>query len=214
MRRLPEHEHRDLSPIRPLGFAHDNTGRAPFQATAESRTPSHQRTTTMYVSEELQPEPYFRSPDLPHLLNYRAGMLSDFRVRDPDIAIGLKSILFKGATSGWTTPKSMNSDAIDASVAVDLVRTPGYRETVPIPTLTEEQARQAFSVVPSDYWQLYCRTCRDCGHSTFTRPMLNPNQRMYFAYRYYLEQGKGNPTMAQFLEQKTERQVQLAKERA
>ena len=36
---------------------------------------------------------------------------------------------------------------------------------------------------------------------------------MYSAYRYYLDQFKGNPTMAQFLKQKTERRVQLAKER-
>ena len=108
----------------------------------------------------------------------------------------------------------MNFDAIAASVGVDLVTTPVHRETVPIATLTEEQTRQAFSVVPSDYWKLNCWTCRDCGHSTFTCPTLPPNQRMYFAYRYYLDQIKGNPTMAQFLEQKMERRVQLAKERA
>ena len=62
----------------------------------------------MYVSEEQQPEPYFRNPDLTHLLNHRAGMLSEFRVRDPEtacnIAIGLESILFTGATFGSTTP--------------------------------------------------------------------------------------------------------------
>ena len=145
-------------------------------------------------------------------------MLSHFRVRDPEtahnIAIGLESILFTGAISGSTTPKSMNSDAIAASVGADLVRTPVHRETIPIPASTEEQTRQAFSVVPSDYWQLNCWTCRDCGHSTFTCPTLTLNQRMYFAYRYYLYQSKGNPTMAQFLEQKTGRRVKLAKERA
>ena len=140
-------------------------------------------------------------------------MLSDFRVRDPEtartIAIGLESILFKGATSGSTTPKSMNFYAIAASVGRDLVRTPVHRETVPIPTLTEEQTRQAFSAVPSDYWQLNCWTCRDCVHSTFTCLTLTSNQRMYFAYRYYLDQIKGNLTMA--LSNKTERRVQLAK---
>ena len=172
----------------------------------------------MYVSDEPQPEPYFRNPDLPHLLNLRAGMLSDFRVRDPEtagnIAIGLDSILFTGAASGSTTPTSMSSGAIAASVGADLARTPVHRETVPIPTLTEEQTRKAFSVVPSDYWQLKCWTCRDCGHWTFTCPTLTPNQRIYFAYRYYLDQIRGNPTMAQFLERKTERRVQLSKERA
>ena len=50
----------------------------------------------------------------------------------------------------------MISDAIAASVGVYLVRTPVHRETVPIPTLTEDQTRQAFSVVTSDYWQLKC----------------------------------------------------------
>ena len=188
IRRLPEHEQRDLTSIRQLAFAQGNTVRAQSQATAKARTPSHRRTPTMYVSEEQQPEPYFRNPDLSDLLNHRAGMLSDFRVRDPEtarnIAIGLESILLTGATSGSTTPTSMNSDAIPASVGVELIRTPVHREAFPIPTLTEEQTRQAFSVVTSDYWQLNCWTCRDCGHSTFTCPTLTPNQRMYFAYRY------------------------------
>ena len=145
-------------------------------------------------------------------------MLSDFRVRDPEtarnIAIGLESILFTGATSSSTTATSMKLDAIAASVGVDLARTPVHREIVPIPTLTKEQTRQAFFVVPSDYWQLNCWTCRDCGNLTFTCPTLSPNQRMYFAYRYYLDQIIGNPTMAQFLEKKTKRRAQLAKERA
>ena len=127
MRRLPEHEQRDLTSIRRLAFAQGNTVRAQSQATANARTPLHRRTPTMCVSEEQQPEPYFRNPDLPHLLNHRAGMLSDFPVRDPEtarnIAIGLESILFAGATSSSNTPISMHYDAIAASVGVDLVRT-------------------------------------------------------------------------------------------
>ena len=95
----------------------------------------------------------------------------------------------------------MNADAIAASVGVSFVKTPVHRETVPIPTLTEDQTRQAFSVVPSNYWQLNCWTCRDSVDSTFTCPKLTPNQRMYFAYRYYLDQIEGNTTIAQFLEQ-------------
>ena len=100
MHRLPEHEQRDLTSIRPLAFAQGNTVRAQSQAMAKARTPPHRQTPTIYVSEEQQPEPYFRNPDLPHLLNHRAGILSDFRVRDPDTArktaIGLESILFTG----------------------------------------------------------------------------------------------------------------------
>ena len=78
MRRLPEHEQHDLTSIHRLAFAQGNTVRAQSQATAKARAPSHRRTPTRYVSEEQQPEPYFRHPDLPHLLNHRAGMLSDF----------------------------------------------------------------------------------------------------------------------------------------
>lgn len=142
----------------------------------------------MYWSEEQPPQPYLRNPDLPHLLKRRAGMLSDFRVRDPEtarnITIGFESILFIGATSGSTTATSTNLDAIAAPVGVDLVRTPVHHQTVPIPTLTEEQRRKAPSVFPEDHWQLNCWTCRYCGHSTFTCPTLAPNQRMYFAERY------------------------------
>ena len=90
-------------------------------------------------------------------------MLSDFRVRDPEtarnIAIGLESILFTGATSGSTGPTSKNSDATAASVGVERVRTPVHSETVPIPTLTEEKTRQSFSVGPPAYWQLNSWTC-------------------------------------------------------
>ena len=185
---------------------------------AKARIYSLLRTPTMKVSEEEQPEPYFRNSDLPHLLNHRTGILYDFLARDPEaarnFAIGPESIPVTGATFDSATQTSMNTDAIAASVRVYLVRTPFHRENVPISTLTEEQTRQTFSVAPSDYWQLSCWTCRGCGHSTFTCPTLTPNQRMYFAYRYYLDQIKENRTMAQFLEQKTDRRVQIAKERA
>ena len=75
MRRLPEHEQRELTSIRRLAFAQGNTVRAQSQAKAKARTPLQRRTPTMYVSEEPQPKPYFRNLDLPHLLNHRAGML-------------------------------------------------------------------------------------------------------------------------------------------
>ena len=74
MRRLPEHEQRDLTSIRRLAFAQGNTVRARSQATAKARTPSQRRAPTMHVSEEQRPEPYFRNLDLPHLLTHRAGM--------------------------------------------------------------------------------------------------------------------------------------------
>ena len=135
--RLPEFKQRDLTLILRLSFEQGNTVRAPSQTTDKVRILFHRRTPTMYVSEEQQLEPYFRNPEFPHLLNHRAGMLSDFRVRDPEtacnIAIGLESILFTGATSGSTTPTWMNSDAFPASFGVDLVTTPVHRESVPTP---------------------------------------------------------------------------------
>ena len=104
MRRLPEHEQCDLTSIRRLAFPQGNTVRAQSEATAKARTHSHRRTPTMYVSEEQPPEPYFRNPELPHLFNHPAGMLSEFRVRGPEtarnIATGLEIILFMVATSG------------------------------------------------------------------------------------------------------------------
>ena len=104
MRRLPEHEQRDLTSICRLAFAQGNTVRAQSQATAKARTSSQRRTPTMYESEEQQQEQYFRNPDLPQLLNRRAGMLSDFREREPETArnsaVGLESILFTGSASG------------------------------------------------------------------------------------------------------------------
>ena len=68
--------------------------------------------------------------------------------------------------------------------------------------------RNAFSVIPNDYWQLNCWTCRECGHSTFT-----PTQRMYFAYQYYLYPVRTNPSMETFLAEKTQRRIDLARER-
>ena len=176
MRRLPEHEQRDLTSIRLIAFAECNDVRAQSQATARVRITSHRRPPTLYVSKEQQPEDYFRNSELPYLLNHRAKMIAEFRFRDPEtarnIAIRIEIILFAGATSGSATPSSTNPDAIDSSVGVDLVRTPLQRETVPIPTLTEKQTREAFSVFPSDYWQVNWSTCRDCGHSNCKRSTL------------------------------------------
>ena len=73
--------------------------------------------------------------------------------------------------------------------------------------------RKAFSVIPNDYWQLHCWTCRESGHSTFTCPTLTPTQRMYFAYEYYLDQVRTKPSMETFLAEKTQRRIDLACER-
>ena len=151
--------------------------RAQSLATSKARTSSHPRTPTIYISEEQQPEPYFSTPEHPNLLNHRAGILSDFRVRDPEtvrnIAIRLESILCTGDTSGSTTLISMNSEANAASVGFDLFRTPVHLETVPIPTLPEEQTRQTFSVFPSNYWQLNPNSTLSSFLDVITTEMYN-----------------------------------------
>ena len=108
----------------------------------------------------------------------------------------------------------MDSREIAPSVGVNLKETPVLRDTTSVPKLTEDQMRKAFSVIPTDYWQLNCWTCRECGHSTLTCPTLTPEKRMYYAHQYYLAQVRTNPTMASFLAQKTQRRLDLANERA
>ena len=108
--------------------------------------------------------------------------ISDLRNDDPElterIADGLESILYLGdpGKSVTTKPTTMDSREIAASVGVDLEETPVLRDTTSVPKLTEDQMRKAFSVIPTDYWQLNCSTCRECGHSTFTCPTLTPEQ--------------------------------------
>ena len=138
------------------------------------------------------------------------GFLSDLPNDDPEpaerIADGLESILYLEDPRNFvtTTPTTMDSREIAASVGVDLKETPVLRDTTSVTKLTDDQMRKTFSVIPTDYWQLNCWTCRECGHSTFTCPTLTPEQRMYYAHQYYLDKVRTNPTMASFLAQKTQ----------
>ena len=149
----------------------------------------------------------------------RVGTLSDFRNDHPDyayeVATGLESILFLGTpgTSTAATPTTTNSPEIATNVGVYLNEAPASRDTIRTPHLTEDQMRKAFSIIPNDYWQLNCWTCRECGHSTFTCPTLTPTQRMYFAYQYYLDQVRTNPSTETFLAEKTQRRIDVARER-
>ena len=120
------------------------------------------------------------------------------------------------------TPKSPPGDPVsivEAAVGLDsifLVGEPtketldGYnlegrnilRPTEEIPDLTDEQVGQAMAVIPADYWQLNCWSCRSLGHSTFTCPKLTVKQRIYFAYCYYLHQLRANPIQKEWFTQK------------
>ena len=74
--------------------------------------------------------------------------------------------------------------------------------TESIPDLTPEQIKLAYAVIPQDYWQLNCWTCREDGHNTFTCKFLTEPQRMYFAYKYYLHQVQANSRMKEWYAQK------------
>ena len=76
------------------------------------------------------------------------------------------------------------------------------RPTEEITDLTNEQVGQAMAVIPADYWQLNCWSCRSSEHSTFTCPKLSAKQRIYFAYCYYLYQVRANPILKQWFQQK------------
>ena len=195
-----------------------NTYRAQVAAVAKAtsaQTKTRPRAPTLCVTE-----PPMRDRNVPHLPGFdRMGMLSDLRNDHPEyayeIATGLESILFLGTpgTSTATTLTKTNSREIATCVGVNLNKAPVNRDKTRTPQLTDDQMRKAFSVIPNYYWQLNCWTCRECGHSTFTCPTLAPTQRMYFAYQYYLDQVRTNPSMETFLAEKTQRRIDLARER-
>ena len=180
LRRLPEKERNDLTAIQRLATAQVNTYRAQVQAAENTKahTRAKPRTQTLYVAPDPTRNPR-RDSNVPHLPGHeRMGFLSDLRNDDPElaerIADGLESILYLGdpGKSVTTTPTTMDSREIAAIVGVNLKETPVLRDTTCVPKLTEEQMRKAFSVIPTDYWQLNCWMCRECGHSTFTCPTL------------------------------------------
>ena len=70
-----------------------------------------------------------------------------------------------------------------------------------IPDLTDEQVCQALAVIPADYWQLNCWSCRSSS-ITFTCLKVSVKQRIYFAYCYYLHQIRANPILKQWFQQK------------
>ena len=78
--------------------------------------------------------------------------LSELCNDDPErIADGLQSILYLGDPgNSVTTPRTMESREIAASVGVDLKQTPVLRDTTSVPKLTEDEMRNALSVIQMD----------------------------------------------------------------
>ena len=70
------------------------------------------------------------------------------------------------------------------------------------PVLTQEQRELAYSVIPADVWQLNCWGCREAGHSLFACPTLTPDQRLFYAYKYYLYKVQSDPSLAEFYKER------------
>lgn len=71
-----------------------------------------------------------------------------------------------------------------------------------IPDLNPQQVEQAVAAIPREFWYMQCRTCQGAGHTMYTCPMLTIPQRIYFAYRYYLNLVRSNPALETWLNQK------------
>ena len=108
-----------------------------------------------------------------------------------DTALALQGIFMMTTEQLDRATQDMKSDERDV-----------MRPTQDVPELTDEQIHAAQSVIPNDYWQLACWTCREDGHSTFTCKYLTAAQRIFFAYKYYLHQIEANPLLKEWYRQK------------
>lgn len=77
------------------------------------------------------------------------------------------------------------------------------REQAVVPKLTESKVMKALTMILVDYWSMSCWTCRGEGHHEFRFPYLPTDQRLQFAYRYYLHQLESNPQLSRWLEDPT-----------
>lgn len=78
--------------------------------------------------------------------------------------------------------------------------------------MTDAQIHQAIAVIPNDYWNRHCWTCRHEGHSTLSPPYLSDAQPLFFVYRYYMLQVTANPQMERYLEEKLQWRILRDKE--
>ena len=169
LRSLPEKELNDLTAIIRLATAQRNTYRALVEAAEKTKahTRAKPRNQMFHVPRDTPRNPR-RHRTVPHLPGHeRMGFLSHLRNDDPETAErtadGREPILYLGdpGDSVRTTRTTMDSREIAASVGVDLKETSVLRPTTSVPKLTEDQMRKAFSVIPTDYWQLNSWTCRE-----------------------------------------------------
>lgn len=68
--------------------------------------------------------------------------------------------------------------------------------------MTSEQICKAMSEIPQEYWNLDCWSFREKGRTDFTCPILTVPQRIFFAYRFYINQVTRNPTLVEWYNEK------------
>ena len=69
-----------------------------------------------------------------------------------------------------------------------------------IPKFTEEQRKLAYQVIPENTWHYECWGCREKNHFLFQFRHLDEDQRIYFAYKYYLHKLQAQPHLKKFFE--------------
>ena len=199
LRMLSETQSQDLSVVRQIALSVGKGHRALLQSSrpTSSVPPSprdRKAKPALFVGSgyetQLPPQPSF----IPQYPSKDTESFNKFA----EVALNLDSILF--VKEGDPAKGDSTSPLVQKITGTDTSR-PVLRDTEQVPDLSEEQLRLAFSVIPSDYWTLNCWTCRDEGHSTFTCTYLTSQQRVFFAYRYYLHQIEANPHMAEYLKE-------------
>ena len=178
VRGLPIHEQSDLSAVRRVALAEVSTYRARHKS--YSQTKSKNRHSTMYMGE---PSMMSYQPVRPEIDDG-----NESAVHSLTVATSLDEFLFI-PDQGQNTSSSTTDSEID-----QLMNMP--KES--IPKLTEEQRKLAYQVIPENTWHYECLGCREKNHSLFQCRHLDEDQRIYFAYKYYLHKLQAQPHLKKF----------------
>ena len=215
LRSLPPHEQSDLTVVRRIALAEGTTYRARLKdsvtktsSTAKAKKmalaitshpeqcgPGEPSMSPMQVdqpNEMVGPQGFYRTPGshvpTPPAHPYTpTWVYADSPERSMDVVKRLDTIFLMAE-------KPMANDtpsAYDDEITKILMKP---KEDAPV--LTEAQRDLAFSVIPKDVWQLNCWGCRGAGHSLFTCPALTVDQRLFYAYKYYLYKVQASPSLA------------------
>ena len=211
LRSLPLHEQTDLTVIRRIALFEGTTYRARLKDVSAKPTTKkmalaitdhreqfgHGEPLSPMQSVQLQtpagPQGFYRTPGS-HVPTPPAQPYTPTWVCDPsperslDVVKRLDTIFLMAEK-----PMSDEPNGHDDEIRRILMKP---KEDAPV--LTEEQRELAFAVIPNDVWQLNCWGCRSPGHSLFTCPALSVDQRLFYAYKYYLYKVQASPSLANF----------------